>query len=61
MLDQDSELSAKEVGLRLKVDLLLDLRGRKDIVAHANIVVKEALKLLGLGRGAEDLIFLEGL
>ena len=41
-LDEDSEFAAKEVCLCFEVNLLFDWGGRKDIIANADIVVKNA-------------------
>ena len=47
--------------LCLEVNLLVDGRGREDIVADAHVVHKNALQFGGLGWGAEDFVFLESL
>ncbi len=58
-LNQDGELAAKEEGLRLEVDLLVN-RGRgEDVVTDAHVVDENALQLGGLGRRSQYLIFLE--
>lgn len=60
-LNQDSELATKEELLGLEVNLLVNCRGGEDVVTDADVVDEDALELGGLGGGAKDFIFLEGL
>ena len=58
-LDDDGEMTAEERFRRFKVNLLVDLRGREDVISDGDVLHENGLQFGGVG--AQDLILLESL
>lgn len=58
-LDDDGEVATEERFRRFKIDLLVNLRGREDIVADGDVLHEDRLQFGGVG--TQNLILLESL